>query len=38
MDALIRFAENHPWWTLVYLNIIASFWHGLVRINLKRKT
>lgn len=24
MPELMRFAESHPWWTLVYLVVIAS--------------
>lgn len=39
MNALMTYVEAHPWWTLVYLSVIASSFNGLVRIHWNhRKT
>ena len=29
---MFEFAESHPWWTMVYLMIIANWVGGLIRI------
>lgn len=35
---VFQFAEAHPWWTLIYLIVVAEAFQGLIKISFGRRS